>query len=92
MLGKGKKTKAWERSRQKLKKEFLEKGITTCEIRMYGCFNDNFLGFAHIDKRRFLTDEELMKVVLACQPCHDIVERWPREKMREFLENIIKNR
>lgn len=92
MIKAGKKTKAWAKARAELKVEFQRKGITTCEIKMAGCYNNNALSFAHIDKRRYLAEGELKAVVLACIPCHNIVEQWPREKMRAHLENIISNR
>ena len=89
----GKKTKAWDEAREELKKEFEEMGITECEIRLKGCRKNNFLSFAHIDKRKNLSKEDLKEVVLACVPCHNIVEfKWGREKMKEFLMSIIKNR
>jgi hypothetical protein len=93
MIKRGKKTKAWENDRRELKKEFERRGITTCEIRFSVCWNNNALSFAHIDKRRYLTRDELRQaVVLACISCHEVVERWPREKMRAYLEGIIENR
>lgn len=92
MIKLGKKTKAWDKARKELKIEFEQKGITTCELRFDGCWVSNWLSFAHIDKRNNLAPDELYSVVLACVPCHQVVERWPRLKMREYLENIIKNR
>lgn len=86
----GKKTKAWEQARKELKDEFFKKGITTCELRMPGCWFNNALSFAHTRKRRNMDD--IKRVVLACIPCHQIVEAWPESKMEEYLENIIKNR
>ena len=88
----GKKGRAWINTRASLKKDFQRWGITSCEIRFGGCWNDNALGFAHVDKRKNLGEGELTKVVLACNPCHDVVEKWPSSKMREFLEKIIKDR
>lgn len=67
-----------------------------------GTFND--LTFAHVDKRRFLSRLELyLGVVRACWPCHDVVEKWGKERvegddrlrctrMRVFLEKIIAER
>lgn len=93
MIKAGKKTKAWEKARKVLKVEFERRGITSCECRLFGCWINNALSFAHIDKRRNLTTDEFKSaVVLACIPCHQIIEAWPREKMREYLEKIIKNR
>lgn len=91
-LGAGKKTNEWKEERGVLKEEFEKLGITKCEIGLPGCARDNFLGFAHLDKRRNLTIEDLPKVVLACNPCHDEVELLNRVRMGKILTEIIKNR
>lgn len=94
MLKAGSKTKEWNRIKAELKKEFEEKGITSCEIGLESCTGDNFLGFAHTKKRRNVTD--LKRVVLACNNCHSRIEyacvRWTGKSMEEFLEGIIQNR
>lgn len=86
----GKKTKEWSDVRGEIKKEFFKNKIVSYELKYKGCWKDNALSFAHIDKRRKLTKEDLYKVVLAYIPCHDIVEFDP--KMRNILELVIKNR
>jgi uncharacterized protein YheU (UPF0270 family) len=91
-LGAGKKTKAWDEAREKLKKQFAAWGITKCELNYEGCWRDNSLGFAHLDKRRYLTEADLMQVVLACNECHQTIEVQSREEMRKELEEVIKNR
>lgn len=91
-LGVGKKTTQWNVERSQLIQEFEQMGITQCEIKMEGCWKNTALGFAHLDKRRNLTIEDLPKVVLACTPCHDTVELWNRVRMGKFLTDIIKNR
>lgn len=88
----GKKTKAWDSARADLKKKFSEWGITECELKLEGCWVNNALGFAHVDKRRNLVETELTEVILACTPCHTVVEKMPHEKMRELLERIINSR
>lgn len=90
MIKAGKKTKAWNKARKELKVEFEKLGITTCEIRFTHCWFNNALSFAHTRKRRNVRD--LKRVVLACVPCHSIIEAWPEEKMEEFLEKIIESR
>lgn len=92
MIKPGKKTKAWNNARAKIKKQFMAWGITTCELKLEGCWKDNALGFAHLDKRRYLTAEDLTKVVLTCTPCHEQTEYIGRKEMRELLEAIIKDR
>lgn len=74
-----KKTKAWNRDRAKLKKEYEEKGITTCELKFVDCWVHNALGFAHRHKRSFYnTWPELLgsfdETILACNPCHQKIE------------------
>lgn len=86
-IGAGKKTKAWESERAKLKRRFLAVGIITCELRYTGCAFDNLLGFAHADKRRKLSREDLSVVILACNFCHDKIEIDPR--MKEIVMNVI---
>jgi hypothetical protein len=92
MLKRGKKTKAWDNTRRNLKHEFIKMGILRCELRFSNCWISNGLTFAHVDKRRHLKEGELTAVVLACVHCHNIVEKWPREQMRAYLEGIIKRR
>ncbi len=87
-----KKVKQWDRIRAKLKKGFEAKGITTCEIRYKDCWVNNGLSFAHLDKRRYLTEEQLYEVVLACVLCHDQVEYLPKGQMREILQKVIDQR
>lgn len=88
----GKKTKAWDNARADLKMEFLALGITSCELRYPGCWFDNALGFAHAAKRRKLTAEDLNHVVLACNPCHDILEIKPPEEMKRIVDTICQER
>lgn len=91
-LGVGKKTQAWNVERSQLINEFEQMGITTCEIGFEGCWKNTALGFAHIDKRKNLRPEDLPSVVLACNPCHQVVEAWNNVRMKKFLLEIIKKR
>ncbi len=92
-LGTGKRTKAWEDGRVDIKKYFEKLGITQCEIRMEGCLKDNFLGFAHVERRVNYTEEELIKpdhVVLACRQCHYTVDNeMPKTESKKLLETIV---
>lgn len=90
MNRRGPKTKAWDSERAKLKPKFEAAGITTCEIRYAGCWNDNYLGFAHDAKRR--KNPKLSKVVLGCNPCHDILENMGPERMKAEVDRIIAKR
>lgn len=93
------KVREWAEVRDKeLVPQFQEWGITTCEIIVPNyCKRGLFLGFAHTKKRRdIITPEDLRRVVLACQPCHDIVEYRCQEffgmTMTEYLDLIIERR
>ena len=94
MIKPGKKTKEWNKTRAELKIEFADMGIVRCEIKLKGCLGDNFLSFAHTEKRRKVTD--LKKVVLACNHCHGLVEYHAQSvtgmPMNQYLEGIIANR
>lgn len=77
--------------------QFQKWGIETCEIGLYPCVKFRYLGFAHTKKRREIkTPEDLRQVVLACNPCHTLVEyscvETTGKSMTEFLEEIIKKR
>ncbi len=77
--------------------QFERWGIYSCEIRKDGCLPTMYLGFAHTKKRREITTpEDLRRVVLACQPCHHIVEYKCMEvtgkTMTEYLDEIIESR
>jgi len=88
----GKRTKEWEQIRRQLKPKFERAGITTCEFRFNGCTRDWALGFAHVDKRRFLKGEQLAEVALACTPCHQLLELLPRDQMKIEIRSVINNR
>lgn len=88
----GKKGEDWNAARKELKKVFEAHKTTSCELSLKGCWKDKALTFAHVDKRRNLTPEELHEVVLACTPCHQQVEALPRLQMRKKLSGIIKGR
>jgi hypothetical protein len=88
----GKKGKLNLEANIQMKKDFEALGITECEVKLKGCWKNNALTFAHLDKRRYLKKEDLITGVLACTPCHMQIEKYPREKMKLLLENIIKNR
>lgn len=71
----GKKTNQWNKDRAKLKVEYEYKGITTCELRFEGCWFNNALSFAHRYKRNDpRCDNTFEGTILACIPCHDIIE------------------
>lgn len=74
-LGPGKRTKRRQEVVRGLKKVFQQAGITTCELGYLGCYRDNYLGFAHSLKSRYIqTDYQWEEVCLACNHCHDLIE------------------
>lgn len=89
MNKRGKKVKAWDSERAKLKPRFIAAGIITCELRYAGCAFDNYLGFAHADKRRNLSVKDLDVVILACNFCHDDIEIRPHEEMKRIVMAVI---
>ncbi len=73
------KQKQWANYRRKLKKIYEEKGITTCEIKLGGCWKNNALSFAHRHKRKFYLDKpeligDFNQTILACIYCHQFIE------------------
>lgn len=58
---------------------YLDKEITSCELRFDGCWVNNALSFAHYKKRRFyLSRPELLssfyQTILCCINCHNAIE------------------
>lgn len=89
----GKKGKAWAKLRRVLKCEFAARGLTICELQLPGCWHDNGLGFAHRYKRNLITSEdELRVVILACNPCHDVIEIAGHAKMKKLVDGVIRDR
>ena len=77
--------------------QFEKWGITSCEIKLDRCVQTMYLGFAHTKKRKDIyTSDDLRRVVLACQSCHEVVEYHCMENtgktMTDYLENIIQIR
>lgn len=84
------KEKEWAKARKKLKVIYEEKGITKCELRFGCCWKNNALSFAHRHKRNWYLDKpellgEFKQTVLACIPCHDIIE-----DDKELTEEVFK--
>ena len=75
----GKRGRQWYNDRKELKIDYERRGIVFCELKLNGCFGDNYLGFAHRHKRSwYYKHPELLKdfnqTLLACAPCHDKIE------------------
>lgn len=84
----GTKTRAWESLRRILKREFAAKGVTRCEM----CGTDNYLSFAHAQKRRKLNEAGLRVVALLCLRCHDRIEVLPAAEMETEVTTLITKR
>lgn len=91
-LSAGKKVKAWNAERRRLKIEHERMGIKTCELRgviEHQCTYDNFLRYAHDAKRRKLSAEDLKIAILICNNVHDLLERMPPDEMKRIVNDTI---
>lgn len=89
----GKKTKAWDRVRSKLKVEFQAKNITTCEVMFEGCTGGYNVSFAHARKRTKLREGEIRDCCIACQSCHrHLDEDLSHDDMYSTVMGIIERR
>lgn len=79
----GKKGKAWVKARNRLKKEFQEKGITGCEI----CPSRYLLSFHHRSKRRHDDKHIFKNVILLCANHHHELE-YDKELTKEWFEKL----
>ena len=91
MIKRGKRTKAWENDRIRLKKEFKRRRIFYCELKFDVCWNGQALSFAHRHKRHwYFAHPELLSdfthVILACIPCHNIIEKDAKLTEEKFME------
>jgi len=87
---KNKRVEEWNRLRKKLKIEYKNRGITTCEVGLEKCMRDFGLSFAHRHKRVYYYQRpELLgsfnETILACAYCHQEIE-----KDRELTEMVFK--
>jgi len=79
-------------ARSENKEEMEKLGITSCELKYPGCWHNNALTFAHAEKRRKLIRQDLNTVIVACSPCHAIIEILPPEEMKEIVLTTISKR
>jgi hypothetical protein len=84
----GKRTKAWNAARPKLKAEYLERGITYCEVGLPNCTGTYNLSFAHRYKRRDPRCEHSFEgTLLCCIPCHTVLEK-SKDLTEEYFTNL----
>lgn len=89
----GRRMNEWSNVRRKLSTDFASRGITSCELGYEGCWREKALGWAHGRKRRHLEGDELTSlVILACNPCHDKIERLLEAEMCVIVKDVIANR
>lgn len=80
--------KEWDKARKKLKKEYANKEITTCELRFTSCTVSNFLSFAHKYKRNDpRCTHDFNGTILACISCHSRIE-YNRELTEEVFQRL----
>lgn len=73
----------------KLKRLYLEKGITNCELMLPGCWINDGLTFAHRHKRIWYKSQpdkltDFNQTVLSCIGCHMKIE-YDRELTKEMF-------
>jgi len=87
----GKANQYWYECKQKLKQEFMAKGITKCEI----CGKDFALSFHHRHKRRYYLGEKkkllgsFNEVILLDAFCHDRLE-YDKELTKQWFIKLRK--
>ncbi len=90
MFKTGKRTKAWNTERAKLKKLYEQKGITSCELRLSpSCTGASYLSFAHRHKRHYYYSgdkslSDFKQTVIACIACHQAIE-YDKEKTERYF-------
>lgn len=82
----GKKTRAWQKAKKRLIKEYQERGITTCEV----CGSDFGLSFHHLKRRSKGGEHTFENTVLLCAKCHHRADNAPGHI--EFNESLKKLR
>ena len=83
----GPKGRAWIDARQRLKKEFFDKGILVCELKFPGCWKYTTLAFAHKYKRDDPRCEHIFEqVILACTHCHQMIEHDEELTIKMFKQ------
>lgn len=90
-----KRVKEWDKERAKLKKEYQEKGIVVCEIRLMKCMMAFGLSFAHKHKRIWYYDKpgvlgNFNETVLACASCHAEIEK-DKQLTEKVFNKLRKN-
>lgn len=88
MKRRGKRVDQWVRIRKELNQQFLEAGITFCEM----CSSTFALGHAHRYPRRYCDENELRITAFVCCECHRIIDGAGHENMKNMVEGLIAKR
>jgi hypothetical protein len=74
----GKRTKLWIIAKRKLKKEYEELGITSCEVRELNCQPTFGLSFHHKHSRYYYYTrpglDSFEETLLVCASCHSLLQ------------------
>lgn len=90
---------------KRLKAIYKEKGITTCEVRLSGCWGSRNLSFHHRYCRDYYRCKDIEQniknlsnyntVLLVCPVCHDKLQRYKELSEKVFkikLEGLLHDR
>jgi hypothetical protein len=84
MFRKGEKTLQWEKDRERLKVEYQEHGITSCEGSVFNdkCMHNFALSFHHLDRRSSGDSENTFEETrLLCAHCHHMADQASGHKV-----------
>lgn len=90
-MGSGKQTVINTKANRELKKLYEATDIRSCELRLCGCTGNYMLSYAHRHKRIFYYSKpellwDFKQSVLACQNCHQIIEKNKNLTEEVFLK------
>lgn len=69
------KVEKWNKARLVLKRIYKNRGITSCEVMLEGCWKTSALSFAHRYKRNDKRCSHTFEgTILSCVPCHQKLE------------------
>lgn len=81
------------KKRQQMNARLNKLGITSCEMKLEGCWRESSLTWAHSTKSRFIqTDEQWLTACRACLSCHRLAESMSHERMERIVLDAIARR
>lgn len=80
--------------RAKENRKLAKLKISYCELQISSnCTGSHYLTWAHATKSRFLvTDEDWQRAARACLACHDVIEGYPHDVMKDAVNAAIARR